>query len=432
MEVERESDWNAKVIEFSDLAEDIGKHAASIYRAVVLAKNDDDAATIAELVATTPMHSVSVVTRNVKSTTIVPGAIKAKIYFQKVEIKHSLKGGGEADGEQFHQPRLVKQTKGECKSPTIRDTELLRVVIPQETVEHMGDWSTVTKEPRKFVFKMLKEELPTEIAKAIVDTWGYAQERDEGQPTITGLVKVHKSAVKLMLSYSGIANLIFEPLRWQDPLPRVQVKWIDKNKDETGAAYRKRRIDMRPAYGLARGRKQLGLRATYDPTENVMHTWYVDHVPRTWDDTALLECIEQQTELVEVSIKKPKPRGSNHSAYWLLAKSPPTIDTTPMYFQDDEGSWATCWLRHARPTQAKEREKRPIKDDSRMRPPETGKFGMVTKHVIKRDDDRRRQRRRHRLSQLLRQRQRRKLQRNKKIEETGMNQSTWILTTRSP
>ncbi len=278
----------------------------------MFAKTDDDAATTAELLATIPKYSVTLVTRNPKSALVVPGVIETKIFFQKVDIKHYLKGGEEKDGEEFEQPSLLKQAKGECKSPTVRDTELLRVVIPQDTVEHKGDWNAVTKAPRKFVFTTLKDEFPAEVAKAIVDTWGYAQEQADKQPTATGLVKVHKSAVNRVLSYSGTANLIFEPLRWQDPLPRVQVKCVEKDKDETEAAYRKRLIEMRPAFGLARGRRQLGLRMNYDQTANVQHTWYVDHVPRTWNDIALLVCIEQQTELIEVTIKNSRPKGKQH------------------------------------------------------------------------------------------------------------------------
>jgi len=153
--------------------------------------------------------------------------------------------------------------------PRERNSELLRIAF----LKGFTDEDLHQESGPEAVRVWARRSLPAELGKAIVGVLpGFDVECPEGgMSALVGLIRVRGSfsdpsspAVR-MLQLSGLGGAVVEPLRWQEPLPRVKAKWIPRGKDEAHAQWLERAMQCKPAWGVSRGLRDLCAREPPGP-----------------------------------------------------------------------------------------------------------------------------------------------------------------------
>ena len=237
---------------------------------------------------------------------------------------------------------------------------ICRVIVYKEMID-ANRWKHVSTKPKAFIYDWSKNCLPTAVHRDVQDSWGFNQEDWEGRITMTGLLNIPTEHCENLLKVSGRGHVIVEPMRWQDPLPKIRVDWIPKIPGESPVDYWERVLMMRPDFGMARGLRQLGLRSAATPDAPLSRVWVLDAVPREWTEEQALDLLKGAAELTELAMLRQQARGPLR-AWWFRAKAAPDQDVIPLpYKSDDDDHMEVAWVRRSTPPKPKEHKEKPFK-----------------------------------------------------------------------
>ena len=143
--------------------------------------------------------------------------------------------------------------------------------------------------------------------------WGFEEYRTSAnKPMMSCLVRVLLEVAPKVIHLSGVQGWFFEPLRWEEPLTGALAKppvvhWEKREESEAGPDYLARLMKDVGALGVARGDRQLGIRAPRTEGGPKVTSWKATKVPQEWDANAVAETMsEAGFEQVEVTAKLPR------------------------------------------------------------------------------------------------------------------------------
>lgn len=179
----------------------------------------------------------------------------------------------------------------------------------------------------------------------IQNAWSVRQESKQGVIVYTGLIRVLGNGLIDLVHNSGMEELFFEFLRYEDNLPRLRTEWVPKDGDDNEQQYLEKWV-RKAQYGLLADVRYLGRRIC--DGSKVRKKWEVEDNACT--DEMILQALGSCAEIENPMVEGRTTRGRT-TTWTVTLAAPPDKDAFPLRYERD-GEEAAIWVRRAAPRQA--------------------------------------------------------------------------------
>lgn len=331
----RAEDWNAPIIDFGNVAEQLDG-CKEVFKAVVLCRADETDILHTMLRGCQVAYAVIIVSPDKKEGAVrTPGCVGRKLVFRDAVVTRCASNGQKL-------PEIARP-KGQTAKINKKPTAVVHVKLFPQFFEK-DDWTTVLNAPIRFFHDWLGKH----HVKAI-DSWGWSLERPSSSNSakLFGLVRIAEDEVESLLASSGDGGVFLSPAKDVKITPTA-IEWVEWVQGESWAAYLQKARRMGGEFGLIFGR-MLGIRRKREPNAATSRIWLLEDVPKDFTQDQVCQVLSHSFSSVSLIRQKRGKKGHGHSFLFKAARTDEhDVVALPV---DYDGASFTLWCRWAPPRQ---------------------------------------------------------------------------------